>query len=293
MLNTATSPPRSAPRSRRSTARPTSRRSRRRPASIPPTSSRSRGGWSCSGSRPRGVPTAGLEESTALVGETDLAIDRERVRARWELVDRGRLLRAARGAPRRDRVRDPPRVPVGSPRLRVGLLSRRPAPRARARARRHRDRARRSVPRAARRSAARVDLSRRTWWTEDRPVRVVFMGSPEFAVPCLRALAAAHEVALVVSQPDKPAGRGGELARARGQARRAGARAAGDPAGVGADRRARATRCRGQRRRARRRRRVRQDPAGGRCSTRYRAAASTSTPRCCRSTAAPRRCSGR
>jgi len=27
-----------------------------------------------------------LEESTALVGETDLAIDRERVRARWQLV---------------------------------------------------------------------------------------------------------------------------------------------------------------------------------------------------------------
>lgn len=42
-------------------------------------------------------------------------------------------------------------------------------------------------------------------------MRVVFMGSPEFAVPCLRALAAAHEVALVVSQPDKPAGRGGQL----------------------------------------------------------------------------------
>jgi methionyl-tRNA formyltransferase len=38
------------------------------------------------------------------------------------------------------------------------------------------------------------------------------MGSPEFAVPCLRALHAAHEVALVVSQPDKPAGRGGALA---------------------------------------------------------------------------------
>src|SRR5580765_7444570 len=37
------------------------------------------------------------------------------------------------------------------------------------------------------------------------------MGSPEFAVPTLRALAAAHEVALVVSQPDKPAGRGGQL----------------------------------------------------------------------------------
>ncbi len=43
-------------------------------------------------------------------------------------------------------------------------------------------------------------------------MRVVFMGSPEFAVPCLRALAGAHEVALVVSQPDKPAGRGGQLA---------------------------------------------------------------------------------
>jgi methionyl-tRNA formyltransferase len=42
-------------------------------------------------------------------------------------------------------------------------------------------------------------------------VRVVFMGSPEFAVPCLRALHTHHEVALVVSQPDKPAGRGGQL----------------------------------------------------------------------------------
>jgi methionyl-tRNA formyltransferase len=42
-------------------------------------------------------------------------------------------------------------------------------------------------------------------------VRVVFMGSPEFAVPCLRALVAAHEVVLVVSQPDKPAGRGGQV----------------------------------------------------------------------------------
>jgi methionyl-tRNA formyltransferase len=42
-------------------------------------------------------------------------------------------------------------------------------------------------------------------------VRVVFMGSPEFAVPCLRALHEHHEVALVVSQPDKPAGRGGQL----------------------------------------------------------------------------------
>ena len=43
-------------------------------------------------------------------------------------------------------------------------------------------------------------------------MRVVFMGSPEFAVPCLHALVrAGHEVALVVSQPDKPAGRGSQL----------------------------------------------------------------------------------
>ncbi|MGH2898053.1 MAG: methionyl-tRNA formyltransferase, partial [Solirubrobacteraceae bacterium] len=42
-------------------------------------------------------------------------------------------------------------------------------------------------------------------------MRVVFMGSPEFAVPCLRALHEHHDVALVVSQPDKPAGRGSQL----------------------------------------------------------------------------------
>jgi methionyl-tRNA formyltransferase len=37
------------------------------------------------------------------------------------------------------------------------------------------------------------------------------MGSPDFAVPPLRALLAAHEVVLVVTQPDKPAGRGKRL----------------------------------------------------------------------------------
>jgi methionyl-tRNA formyltransferase len=42
-------------------------------------------------------------------------------------------------------------------------------------------------------------------------MRVVFMGSPDFAVPPLRALLAGHEVALVVTQPDKPAGRGKHL----------------------------------------------------------------------------------
>jgi len=39
-------------------------------------------------------------------------------------------------------------------------------------------------------------------------LRAVFMGSPEFAVPCLEALADLCEVVAVVSQPDKPAGRG-------------------------------------------------------------------------------------
>lgn len=42
-------------------------------------------------------------------------------------------------------------------------------------------------------------------------MRVAFMGSPEFAVPALEALVGAHEVVLVVTQPDKPAGRGKQL----------------------------------------------------------------------------------
>ncbi|MCE9572176.1 MAG: methionyl-tRNA formyltransferase [Deltaproteobacteria bacterium] len=37
------------------------------------------------------------------------------------------------------------------------------------------------------------------------------MGSPEFAVPSLEAMLARHEVVLVVTQPDKPAGRGAAL----------------------------------------------------------------------------------
>lgn len=41
------------------------------------------------------------------------------------------------------------------------------------------------------------------------PLRIVFFGSPDFAVPTLRALAAsAHPVVGVVSQPDRPRGRG-------------------------------------------------------------------------------------
>src|SRR5688572_4807491 len=40
-------------------------------------------------------------------------------------------------------------------------------------------------------------------------MRLVFLGSPSFSVPSLAALLhAGHEVALVVTQPDRPAGRG-------------------------------------------------------------------------------------
>jgi methionyl-tRNA formyltransferase len=41
--------------------------------------------------------------------------------------------------------------------------------------------------------------------------RLVFMGSPEFAVPVLRALAAHYDIAGVITQPDRPAGRGRQL----------------------------------------------------------------------------------
>jgi methionyl-tRNA formyltransferase len=41
--------------------------------------------------------------------------------------------------------------------------------------------------------------------------RLVFMGSPDFAVPVLRRLAERYDVAGVVTQPDRPAGRGRQL----------------------------------------------------------------------------------
>jgi methionyl-tRNA formyltransferase len=44
------------------------------------------------------------------------------------------------------------------------------------------------------------------------PLRLAFMGSPEFAVPTLEAIiAAGHHVACVYSQPPRPAGRGKDL----------------------------------------------------------------------------------
>ena len=41
--------------------------------------------------------------------------------------------------------------------------------------------------------------------------RIVFMGTPEFALPSLRQLIAAHDVVAVVTQPDRPAGRNRRL----------------------------------------------------------------------------------
>ncbi len=41
-------------------------------------------------------------------------------------------------------------------------------------------------------------------------MRIAFLGSGAFGVPTLRSLADRHEIVLVVSQPDRPAGRGGK-----------------------------------------------------------------------------------
>jgi methionyl-tRNA formyltransferase len=46
------------------------------------------------------------------------------------------------------------------------------------------------------------------------PLRLAFMGSPEFAIPTLESiLAAGHDVACVYSQPPRPAGRGRQLSK--------------------------------------------------------------------------------
>jgi methionyl-tRNA formyltransferase len=43
------------------------------------------------------------------------------------------------------------------------------------------------------------------------PLRIVFAGTPEFALPSLRAAARLGEIAAVYTQPDRPAGRGREV----------------------------------------------------------------------------------
>ncbi len=48
--------------------------------------------------------------------------------------------------------------------------------------------------------------------TPEASLRVIFMGTPDFAVPSLNAIVeAGHEVVLVVAQPSRPAGRGKKL----------------------------------------------------------------------------------
>ncbi|MFZ9395368.1 MAG: methionyl-tRNA formyltransferase, partial [Erythrobacter sp.] len=43
-------------------------------------------------------------------------------------------------------------------------------------------------------------------------MRIIFMGTPDFAVPALEALhAAGHEIVCVYTQPPRPAGRGKKL----------------------------------------------------------------------------------
>ncbi|MCL2198182.1 MAG: methionyl-tRNA formyltransferase [Defluviitaleaceae bacterium] len=43
-------------------------------------------------------------------------------------------------------------------------------------------------------------------------MKIIFMGTPQFAVPSLKAVIAQHEVVAVCTQPDRPAGRGHKLA---------------------------------------------------------------------------------
>ncbi|MCL1823862.1 MAG: methionyl-tRNA formyltransferase, partial [Oscillospiraceae bacterium] len=43
-------------------------------------------------------------------------------------------------------------------------------------------------------------------------MKIIFMGTPEFAVPALNALIeAGNEIPLVFTQPDKPSGRGNKI----------------------------------------------------------------------------------
>ena len=47
---------------------------------------------------------------------------------------------------------------------------------------------------------------------DSKQIRIVFMGTPEFAVPSLRALVeGGYNVVGVVTTPDKPAGRGHKI----------------------------------------------------------------------------------
>jgi len=52
---------------------------------------------------------------------------------------------------------------------------------------------------------------KRKYWYNENMTSVVFMGSPDFSLPSLRALAKHYDVVGVVTQPDRASGRGREL----------------------------------------------------------------------------------
>ena len=45
----------------------------------------------------------------------------------------------------------------------------------------------------------------------ERELKIVFMGTPEFSVPVLKGLIENYKVRAIVTQPDRPIGRHGEL----------------------------------------------------------------------------------
>ena len=124
-------------------------------------------------------------------------------------------------------------------------------------------------------------------------MRIVFMGSPDFAVPSLDALVeAGHEVVAVYAQPPRPAGRG------KGERKTAVHERAEE---LGIEVRTPRTlrddeeqaRFRALERRSCGSRRLRADPARSRSLKHHKVAASTSTRRSCPAGAARRQSSAR
>ena len=94
------------------------------------------------------------------------------------------------------------------------------------------------------------------------PLRLIFMGTPDFAVPTLVELVGrGHDIAAVYTRAPKPAGRGMELQADAGRARGAALRPPGADAEDAAQRRGAARHSRAHRRRCRGGGRLRADPA--------------------------------
>ena len=52
-----------------------------------------------------------------------------------------------------------------------------------------------------------------------KKLKVVFMGTPLFSVPVLKSLIEKYQVLAIVTQPDKPIGRGGKIGISRSHQR--------------------------------------------------------------------------